>query len=86
MERVHDGDPVSVIGGEVYIDGDLIARGNRQTPESIAATHELSRASIGIELNRFVQNTVEYISTVPTCSTTRSGCPTWVSTGRAGRS
>ena len=61
MERVHDGDPVSVIGGEVYIEGDLIARGNRQTPESIAATHELSRASIGIELNRFVQNTVDYI-------------------------
>src|SRR5690606_2990215 len=39
----------------------VVAEGVRQDEESILEVHEASRAQLGVELNRFVENTVEYL-------------------------
>lgn len=61
MSEVHEMDEVEVRGGEVWLDGRLVATGTRQDLDSIAKIHEASREQLGAELNRFVANTVEHI-------------------------
>lgn len=61
MERVREGELVTVAGGEVRLGDDLVASGTRVDEDRILEIHEHSRARLGVELNRFVENTVEYI-------------------------
>ncbi len=61
MERVAEGDTATVEGDTVIVDGREVAVGARQDEESILRIHERSRATLGAELNRFVENTVEYL-------------------------
>lgn len=61
MERVREGELVTVTGGEVRLGDDLVASGTRVDEDRILAIHEHSRGRLGVELNRFVENTVEYI-------------------------
>jgi uncharacterized membrane-anchored protein len=61
MAGLAEGDVVTVDGDVVLLDGAVVATGTRQTETSILAIHERSRATLGAELNRFVENTVEYL-------------------------
>lgn len=61
MERLAETDEVAVDGGEVLRGDEVIAVGTRQSETSILAVHEASRAGMGAELGRFVDNTVEYM-------------------------
>lgn len=61
MERLAESDLVTVVHDEVLLGDELVAEGTRQDEASVLAAHELSRASMGAELNRFVENTVEYL-------------------------
>ena len=61
MAGLAEGDVVTVDGDIVLLDGAVVATGTRQTEASILAIHERSRATLGVELNRFVENTVEYL-------------------------
>ena len=61
MERVAEGDTATVEGDTVIVDGREVAVGVRQDEDSILRIHERSRATLGAELNRFVENTVEYL-------------------------
>jgi len=61
MDDVVEGDELEVDDGQVRRGGEPIASGRRQDEDSILAVHERSRAQLGRELNRFVENTVEYI-------------------------
>jgi uncharacterized membrane-anchored protein len=61
MIGLNEGDVVTVDGDVVRRDGAVIATGTRQTEASILAIHERSRERLGVELNRFVENTVEYL-------------------------
>jgi uncharacterized membrane-anchored protein len=61
MAQLAEGDVVTVDGDVVLLDGAVVATGTRQTEASILAIHERSRATLGVELNRFVENTVEYL-------------------------
>ncbi|UDY36244.1 putative cytokinetic ring protein SteA [Dermatobacter hominis] len=61
MAGLAEGDVVTVDGDVVLVDGAVIATGTRQSEASILEIHERSRATLGVELNRFVENTVEYL-------------------------
>jgi uncharacterized membrane-anchored protein len=61
MGRIREGQLVSLVDDRVLIGEDEIARGTRQTMASIEATIEESRRSMGAELERFAENTLEYL-------------------------
>jgi uncharacterized membrane-anchored protein len=61
MERLAEDDVVTVAGGEVLLGQDQVASGLRQDEAAVLAVHEVSRGRMGAELNRFVENTVEYV-------------------------
>lgn len=60
LDRVPDGSAVTLDGADLLVDGEVVAHGVRQDRESIEAIHERSRATLGAEFIRFVENTVEY--------------------------
>lgn len=60
MENVPDGSAVTIDGDEVVVDGEVVASGVRQSVESITEVHERSRANLGAEFIRFVENTAGY--------------------------
>ena len=61
MAGLTEGVVVTVDGDIVLLDGAVVATGTRQTEASILQIHERSRETLGVELNRFVENTVEYL-------------------------
>jgi len=60
MGLVADGSTVTIVGSDVLVEGAVVATGVRQTLDSIHEIHERSRATLGAEFIRFVENTVEY--------------------------
>jgi uncharacterized membrane-anchored protein len=60
-DRLVEFDSVTVQDNEVLLDDAVVAEGTRQDEASVLAAHELSRSQMGVELNRFVENTVEYV-------------------------
>ncbi|HNI34762.1 MAG TPA: putative cytokinetic ring protein SteA [Microthrixaceae bacterium] len=60
MDRWEDGTLMTIDGADLVVDGEVVAHGVRQTTESIHEIHERSRATLGAEFIRFVENTVEY--------------------------
>jgi uncharacterized membrane-anchored protein len=61
MTAVREGQVLEVAGTEVRRDGELVATGVRHTLESLEAQLEAARQSIGDELERFAENTLEYL-------------------------
>jgi uncharacterized membrane-anchored protein len=61
FERLNEGDQVSLVGGDFLVDGRLCGSGTRQTMASVDAIIEQSKADIGGELQRFAENTLEYM-------------------------
>ena len=60
MRSIPDGSAITIDGDEISVDGEFLASGTRQSLESIAMIHTASRATLGAEFIRFVENTVEY--------------------------
>jgi uncharacterized membrane-anchored protein len=61
MDRVSEGDVLRIDGCELWRNGELLGRGTELTVPGIEAAMEEARASIGTELERFAENTLEYI-------------------------
>ncbi len=61
MESLHEGAPITVDGDRVMVGTEVIATGVRQTTATVDAAIEDARANMGPELERFAENTVEYI-------------------------
>lgn len=61
MESLHEGAPITVDGDRVLVGTEVIATGVRQTTATVDAAIEDARANMGPELERFAENTVEYI-------------------------
>jgi uncharacterized membrane-anchored protein len=61
LERVRDGDVVSIVGAEVLVDGEVIATGQRQTLASLEHAYEEAERNVGTALEKFVENTVAFI-------------------------
>jgi len=61
FERLHDGDPVTLRGGEVWRREQLLAVGTLQEPAHVQAETERRRGEIGEALEAFAANTVQYM-------------------------
>jgi uncharacterized membrane-anchored protein len=61
LDAVVEGAPVTVDGEKVVVGGEVVASGTRQSTKSIDAAIEGARLNMGPELERFAENTVEYV-------------------------
>jgi uncharacterized membrane-anchored protein len=61
MRAVSEGDVLTVDGDRLLSGDEVIATGTRQTNASVAADIEEARANMGVALERFAVNTVEYV-------------------------
>jgi uncharacterized membrane-anchored protein len=61
MDAIHEGTSVAVDGDQVVVDGEVVATGTRQTAATIDAAMDEARRNIGAALERFAENTVEYV-------------------------
>jgi uncharacterized membrane-anchored protein len=59
--RLRDGELVRISDGEVRRDHELVATGKVRDQAEIEAAMEEARAAIGLELERFAENTLEYV-------------------------
>jgi uncharacterized membrane-anchored protein len=61
MEVIRDGDTVELHDGAIWRDGEKIASGDELTVDDIEASMEDARQMIGVELQAFAVNTLEYM-------------------------
>lgn len=61
MVRITDGALVRIDEGDVFVNGDHIATGRRQTLQSLEAEYEAAKVTVGEELERFAENTLEFM-------------------------
>jgi uncharacterized membrane-anchored protein len=59
--QVHEGDQVQIVGGELRRNDEVVAVGTALTAAEITVAMEAARANIGVELESFAANTLEYI-------------------------
>ena len=60
--RVTEGTTVWLDGEDLYLGDEVIAKGRRQTAESVQAAMEEARAGAAAQLQAFVANTLEYMT------------------------
>ncbi len=63
LERLKDGDTVTLVGGEVRVGDEVVATAKVLTHDDVVDRMEHARGSIGEELEQFAVNTLEYIRT-----------------------
>jgi uncharacterized membrane-anchored protein len=61
LDRVHEGDSLRIVDGEIWRGDELVATAKVLTEPEIEAAMEDARAAIGGELERFADNTLEYV-------------------------
>ncbi|MGP4101612.1 putative cytokinetic ring protein SteA [Nonomuraea sp. KM90] len=61
FERVKDGDVVRVCDGVVYLDDDVIGKGEEQTAEAVESAMAEARAGLAVQIEAFAVNTMEYV-------------------------
>jgi uncharacterized membrane-anchored protein len=61
LDEVPEGTVVSVVGGDVFVEGHLTAKGVRQDRDQVEKALEQARAALGHQLEDFAANTLEYI-------------------------
>ncbi|MFC5165321.1 putative cytokinetic ring protein SteA [Nonomuraea angiospora] len=61
FERVKDGDVVRVNDGVVYLDDDVVGKGDEQTVEAVESAMAEARAGLAVQIEAFAVNTMEYV-------------------------
>ncbi len=61
MVKVEEGDVIRVEGAEVLLGDDVVATGVRQSEETVAASMELARAGLAVQLEAFAANTMDFL-------------------------
>jgi uncharacterized membrane-anchored protein len=61
LDALDDGQMVRIEAGEVWAGPLLVAAGDRQTLQSLEETYEAAKVTMGDELERFAENTLEYM-------------------------
>jgi uncharacterized membrane-anchored protein len=58
---IREGDPIEVVGDEVFSGGRRCAAGTRLSVSEIEARMEEAKAGLGDQLDKFARNTIEYL-------------------------
>ncbi len=61
MEKVREGAPLRVDGDRIFLNGDLVGVGIRQSQESVIGDMDRARSRLAGQLDAFARNTVEYL-------------------------
>src|SRR5207248_2945977 len=61
MERISEGQVVRLEGPEIFCGDDLVAKGTWQTLQSLEEQLDSAKRAVGDELERFAENTLEYL-------------------------
>jgi uncharacterized membrane-anchored protein len=61
LDRLRDGETIQLAEGEIRRSGTVVATGTVRTLDDIEMAMEAARTSIGTELERFAENTLEYV-------------------------
>ena len=61
MDIVTEGRQVRIEDGDVWVDGAVVAKGTRQSLKTLEAEYEAAKISLGSELERFAENTLEFM-------------------------
>jgi uncharacterized membrane-anchored protein len=61
LERVDEGEVVTIDGDRLIIDGEVVAVGRRQSEDELVARVAEARANVGEQLELFAANTLEYL-------------------------
>jgi uncharacterized membrane-anchored protein len=61
MTAVREGELVTIDGEHLVIGGHKVAQGTRQSLASLEETYEAARQNLGTELERFAENTMEWL-------------------------
>ena len=61
MDQLTEGQAVRVDAEEIWVGPALVASGDRQTLQSLEAAYEAAKITMGDELERFAENTLEYM-------------------------
>jgi uncharacterized membrane-anchored protein len=61
FERVKDGDVVRVCDGVVYLDDDVVGKGEQQSLETVESAMAEARAGLAVQIEAFAVNTMEYV-------------------------
>jgi len=61
MDVVHEGDVLTIDGNEIRRNGELLGAAHVLTALEIEAAMDAARATIGAEVERFAENTLEYV-------------------------
>ncbi len=61
VDRITEGQPAMLLGDELIVDGEVIARGRRLTRAGVEGRLELAREGVADELERFAANTLDHL-------------------------
>jgi uncharacterized membrane-anchored protein len=61
MHAVREGQLVRIDGGEIHVAGEVVAKGTLQTLESLEQEYDAAKVTMGDELERFAENTLEFM-------------------------
>ncbi|HEX7350405.1 putative cytokinetic ring protein SteA [Brachybacterium sp.] len=61
FDDVRDGQSITVRGGEVLLEDDVVAHGTRQDDATVSASLEKAREGLSEQLELFAENTMEYM-------------------------
>jgi uncharacterized membrane-anchored protein len=75
FDSVKEGENVEVVGSDVLAGGRVIASGSRLTVESVEQAMEDAKAGIGVQLDKFARNTLEYLEQEKSLLTEGVGIP-----------
>lgn len=75
FDRVKEGQTVQIEGGDVLVDGQVVASGTRLTVDDVEHAMEDAKAGMGEQLDRFARNTLEYLDREKALLTEGVGIP-----------
>ena len=61
LDELEDGQVITIVDGDILVNGKVVATGRRRDTEELQAVIEEARRTIGEELQRFAENTLEYV-------------------------
>lgn len=75
FDAVHEGQIVEVVGGDVLLDGVVVAHGTRMSVDAIEQAMEDAKVGMGEQLDAFARNTIEYLEKEKALLTEGVGIP-----------